>query len=73
MEGKGKGQWGWGWRGWTGSWQPVGGGADKNRLNNHPPGGEVSALTESVKEAAGPEWGGRALLGLGGVNWSIDH
>jgi len=69
---RGKGQEGWGWRGWTRSWQPVGSGADKSRLNNQPPGGEASALTESIKEAAGPEQGGRALLGLSGVDQSID-
>jgi len=41
----GKGQGGQGQRGWTRSQQPVGGRADKNRLNNQPPGGEASALS----------------------------
>jgi len=73
VEGREKGQSRRGWRGWAGLQWPVGNGADKNRLNNQPPGGAASALTEFGKGAAGPERAGGALVGCGGVNLSVDH
>jgi len=73
VEGGEKRQWRRGLKGWAGSQRPVGSGADKNRLDNQPPGGKASVSTEFDKEAAGPERGGGALFGFSSVDRSIDH